>query len=99
MHYGKAIRTCRVAFGLRQKEVAEKAGITPSFLSLIEAEHRKPSMNNVERISDALGVPVHLLLLLASDSDELLERPPGEIEQLAKSLLQILVAGHKEKIS
>ena len=92
MDYGRAIRTCRVAFGLQQKELAKLSGVTSSHLSLIEAGKRKPSTASIERICSALGVPAHLLMLLAAGPGDLRARPRREVEQLARSLLQILVS-------
>ena len=92
MDYGRAIRTCRVAFGLQQKELARLSGLTSSHLSLIEAGKRQPSTASIEKICDALGVPMHLLMLLAADPGDLNERPRSEVDKLARSLLDILVS-------
>ena len=56
MKYGKAIRICRAAKGLSQKELAAKAGIGSSHVSLIEAGKRSPSLATVEKLCDALKI-------------------------------------------
>ncbi len=92
MDYGRAVRTCRVAFGIQQKQLAVMSGVTPSYLSLIESGKRTPSMSTVEALCRALRVPAHLMLLLAADANELAQRPPEEVGRLARSLLEILVS-------
>jgi len=68
------------------------SGVTPSYVSLLEAGKRKPSTASIEKIGNALGVPLHLLMLLAAGPGNLRERPRREVEQLAGLLLQILVS-------
>lgn len=41
---GNSIRTARIKKGLPQEQLAELAGITPTHLKHIESEHRKPSI-------------------------------------------------------
>ena len=93
MNYARAVRTCRAALGWQQKELAEKSGLTTSYLSLLEAGKRKPKSETLSKISEAMGIPSHLLALLAAESEDLESRPKEEISVLAKSLLEKLVAG------
>jgi transcriptional regulator with XRE-family HTH domain len=59
---GKAIRTLRARKGINQKELAERAEITPSFLSLVESDRRAASLKVIERIAAALEVPAEVLV-------------------------------------
>lgn len=59
---GKAIRTLRARKGVSQKELAERAEITPSFLSLVEGDRRDASIKVIERIAAALEVPAEVLI-------------------------------------
>jgi transcriptional regulator with XRE-family HTH domain len=93
MDYGKAIRVCRTAKALTQTELADRISVGPSQLSLIESGKRHPSIKVLAQISDALDVPLHLLLLLASDPEDLkLREGHPEMNELAKALLRILVS-------
>ena len=57
------IRQLRERKNLTQEELAKKAGITRSHLSLLEAGHRRnPSLDVLKRLARALGVPVTELL-------------------------------------
>ena len=57
------IRELREQRDLTQEELAKRAKITRSHLSLLEAGHRKnPSLDILKRLARALGVPVGALL-------------------------------------
>ena len=57
------LRQLRTQKHLTQEELAKKARITRSHLSLLEAGHRKnPSLDVLKRLARALGVPVGELL-------------------------------------
>lgn len=50
------IKERREELGLTQKELAEKAGITQSFLCDIEQGRSKPSIDTAVKIADALNI-------------------------------------------
>lgn len=57
------IREQREQKGWTQEELAKRAKVTRSHLSLLEAGHRKnPSLDVLTRLAKALGVPVTDLL-------------------------------------
>lgn len=96
MNYGKAIRVCRAAFGLRQAELAARLSIGPSQLSLIEAGKRKPSVQTIEEICRALKIPQPLLLLLASKPEDLQGQADDTLALLSRSLLTLLMSATAE---
>lgn len=53
---GTKLRDRRLAAGLRQAEVAAKAGISASYLNLIEHNRRKVTPEVMERLADALAL-------------------------------------------
>jgi len=71
MNLGRTIKLCRNARGLTQEQLAQKAGLSLSYLSLIENDRRDPAMSTVRSISDALQVPLSIIMFLAADKDEL----------------------------
>lgn len=58
---GKHIRDRRQALGMRQAELADVAGISPSYLNLIEHNRRKARGDVLERLARALGVEPSVL--------------------------------------
>lgn len=61
MTIGEQVRTRRKNLGLTQKQIAAKVGIHPSFLSLIEADKRDPSLAVLNRVANAVGARVFIL--------------------------------------
>ena len=57
-NYGKAIKLTRIDKEMLQMNVAEKAGISVSFLSDIENGKSAPSIKTLSKIADALGVNI-----------------------------------------
>jgi transcriptional regulator with XRE-family HTH domain len=99
MNYGKAIKILRSARNFEQQELAKKAGLDSSYISLIEKGKRNPSSQAVEKITKSLSIPKHLLLLLASDEKDLRKVSKKESSMIGRQLLEILIssqnAGHK----
>lgn len=90
MDYGKAVRIARAIAGLQQQELARRAGVNSSYLSLIEMGKRKPSLKVVHNLSKALGIPSHLFTLLASEPEDLRLAEPFEFQQATESLARLL---------
>ncbi len=96
MNYGKALKIARAIAGLTQKEVAAKASLDPSHLSLIESGRRNPSIATVEKLCRALNIPNHLFTLLASEPADLNAADPQELAKISESLTR-LVLHHVDK--
>lgn len=58
---GTRLRERRLALGLRQAELAEAAGISASYLNLIEHNRRRIADELLTRLAEVLGVPVATL--------------------------------------
>lgn len=71
MNFGRAIKTISAARGLTQRPLAARTGLTQSALSRLEREGSNPTMKTLARVAEALDTPVYLLVLLASDVDDL----------------------------
>lgn len=68
---GATIKLCRDRRGLSQKELAERAEVSVSYLSLIEQGKRTPNLEVLESIASGLDIPLNVLVFLASDKSEL----------------------------
>ncbi len=56
------LRTVRERRGIPQGVVAQRAGVSTAYISLLEREQRKPPLEMLEAIAKALGVPLLYLL-------------------------------------
>ena len=59
--FGSHLRSLRRQAGLSQEEIADKAGIHVTYLSGVERGLRNPSIRNVRRLAQALGIPTREL--------------------------------------
>lgn len=101
---GNRLRSLRIAHNLSQRELAKRAGVTNSTISLIESNASNPSVGALKRILD--GIPIGLAEFFAFEparskqafyrTDELVEIGKGPIsyrqvgENLFGRALQIL---------
>jgi transcriptional regulator with XRE-family HTH domain len=58
---GERIKALRTERELQQRQLAEKAGLTPSMVSQIESGRLTPSLHTVGKIAAALGVAIATL--------------------------------------
>jgi transcriptional regulator with XRE-family HTH domain len=92
---GKTIRKLRNDRKLSQQELAREADLTPSFLSLLENDRRRPSLLVINRIAAALQVPEEVLIWDAVDVPEGLSKNDRNLCELAKKIVaQYLDASH-----
>ena len=62
---GSRLRHVRTLHNLSQRELAKRAGVTNSTISLIESNTSNPSVGALKRILD--GIPIGLAEFFASD--------------------------------
>jgi transcriptional regulator with XRE-family HTH domain len=58
---GERIKALRLERDLQQRQLAEKADLTPSMVSQIESGRLTPSLHTLGRLAAALGVPIATL--------------------------------------
>ena len=63
------VKKYRVSLGLSQEQFAEKCGLHRTYISSIERFQRNVSLENVQRISTALGVEVYKLFMEDNTND------------------------------
>ncbi len=90
MDFARALRISRAARGVSQKELAAKAGVSASYVSLIEGGKREPTFKSLRNLSGALGVPFDLMMLLAIEETETSKVSAELLSELSKNLLEIL---------
>jgi transcriptional regulator with XRE-family HTH domain len=58
LKFGKKLSSLRAQKGITQEDLAEAAGLSVDFLSLIERGRRAPSFKTLEQLSSALSINV-----------------------------------------
>lgn len=61
--FGKNVKCYRQSAGLSQEAFAEKCGMHRTYISAIECFRRSISLENIQRIADALGIDAYKLLI------------------------------------
>lgn len=66
--YHRALRLIRVYHDLSQAQLAEKIGISKSYISELERGHKKASIDILEKYASFFRIPLSSLLLFAEES-------------------------------
>ena len=90
MNIGQTIKMCRTRRGLSQEKLARRAECSVSYLSLLENNHRDPTLSTVKRISIALNVPIGILFFLSADRDDISGMDKELAGQIARTALELL---------
>jgi len=61
--FGDNVRKYRNKIGLSQEEFAKKCGLHRTYISAVERHRRSISLNNIQKIADALEIEPYLLFL------------------------------------
>ena len=96
---GKRVRKQRQLIGLTQQELAERIGVSTSFVGHVERGTRKASLETQVALSNALGVGVDYLLAgsLQSSPDE--ENPSGAMDPNRRLVIREILSTLQEHLS
>ena len=96
---GKRVRKQRQLIGLTQQELAERIGVSTSFVGHVERGTRKASLETLVALSNALGVGVDYLLAgsLQSSPDE--ENPSGAMDPNRRLVIREILSTPQEHLS
>ena len=96
---GKRVHKQRQLIGLTQQELAERIGVSTSFVGHVERGTRKASLETLVALSNALGVGVDYLLAgsLQSSPDE--ENPSGAMDPNRRLVIREILTTLQEHLS
>lgn len=86
MNIGNAIKEIRKRKGILQKDLAGKVGISVNALCLIENEKTFPSMANINKICEVLGVAQSVLMFFSISEEDIPEHKRELFHTLAEPL-------------
>ena len=105
--FPQRLRTARIARGLSQSELGERADLQASAVSHFETGARRPSFDNLKRLADALRVTTDYLLgrsdlmnTSAATVDRLHRHYSGlsaEYQEMADDFVQMLAEKARQK--
>lgn len=68
--FGSNVRKYRSMQGISQERFAEMCGLHRTYISAVECYRRSISLENIQRIADALGIKPYLLFVEEDNVDE-----------------------------
>lgn len=69
MNLANKIIELRKKKGISQRELAQIAGLSPTYISMVENGKKSPTLKSLEKISNALDIPFPILSFLALDPE------------------------------
>lgn len=66
--FGSNLKKYRNAMGISQEDFADKCGLHRTYISAVECYRRSISLENIQRIADALGIETYKLFLEEENS-------------------------------
>ena len=91
--FGQALKLLRRFQGLNQSVLAEKLGVSRSYISELESGNRTPSLDLLNRYADIFNIPVSSLVFFAEsleDKDNLPSRLAAAKGVIAKKIITLL---------
>ncbi len=88
--FGHRVRALRKLKNLTQEALAERTGLSYKFIGEVERGTGNPTIETVEKISQALEVPVARLFAAETKEEESFYRLSREDLHILKKALQIL---------
>ena len=73
MNYGQIFLTLRAVRKINQKYLAEELGVTQGYLSQVECDKKKPSLDLLEKVSEIYEIPLQALLWFSISSSDISE--------------------------
>ena len=77
MRYSSGVHSARLRAGISQAELAKRAGITQSAVSMIESKRRRPSVDAIEALARGMGVSPLAIYLLSANGHDVPRGTPG----------------------
>jgi transcriptional regulator with XRE-family HTH domain len=92
----EALRLVRLAHGYKSKEVAEKLGVSASYLSEIENGKKTPTLDLLQKYSGFFDIRLSTLMFFTEELDR--ERPKEKIkDNVRKYIFKLMQLIEKQK--
>src|SRR6201995_101199 len=92
---GARLRSVRTSFGLSQRELARRAGVTNGLISLIEQNRVSPSVSSLKKVLD--GIPMALAEFFTLDlaGTPQVFFPRGELADIGTGAVELRLVGSR----
>lgn len=86
MDLGRAIIDLCDIRGISQRELANKTGLSKTFHSLLENNHRAPSMETLNKLAKILDVPLYVIFYYATEDSDINTKVLDRYKEFQKDL-------------
>ena len=95
MDVGAHLKSVRQMYGLSQRELAKRAGVTNGLISLIEQNRVSPSVSSLKKVLD--GIPMALADFFTLDlaGKPQVFFPRAELADIGTGLVELRLVGHR----
>ena len=91
---GPRLRYVRTQHGLSQRQLAKRAGVTNSTISLIEADQTNPSVGALKRILDGIPIGLAEFFSIEPDRSQQVFYREGELVEIGKGPISYRQVGN-----
>ncbi|WP_265444519.1 helix-turn-helix domain-containing protein [Flexivirga meconopsidis] len=96
---GAQIRARRGQRGMSAAELARRSGVSKATLSSLESGGANPTIDTLDAVAVALGIPLSDLLVRGEDTGpQLIRGTPGTEGEIDRELLRRVTGGHQVEI-
>ncbi|MCL1806778.1 MAG: helix-turn-helix domain-containing protein [Oscillospiraceae bacterium] len=99
---GERLRTYRNRTGMKQEELAERAGVHPTYIGQLERGEKNATLESIEKVARALDLPFEVLFeaiiegetanVVARECYELMTAQPEKEQRAILDLLKKVIA-------
>jgi transcriptional regulator with XRE-family HTH domain len=90
MNIGLAVKKARELKNITLDDLALYCGLSKSYLSLLENNHRGFRLSTLNNISKSLNIPLPVMLFLGLGENEIKELPSGLKKEFDKLLIKLI---------
>lgn len=93
---GSRLKSVRQMYGLSQRELAKRAGVTNGTISLIEQNRVSPSVSSLKKVLDGIPMSIAEFFTIDLESEPQVFFPRGDLADLGSGKVSFrLVAAHR----
>ena len=86
MKIGETIKALRKKKNIAQKDFAVQCGISKTYLSLIENDRKRPTLDLLEKIGAELKIPFPIISFLSLEEEEIQEEKRAAYKIMAPAI-------------
>ena len=94
---GPRLKALRNMYGLSQREVAKRAGVTNSTISLIEQDRVSPSVDSLKKVLDSFSISLIHFLTMDLETDEKIFFEKDELIEFFENGAHLKLVGANRK--